>query len=355
MRLNKSYLTIAILVLSAVTIGYCSQFHGKPKPAVAPLPSAQPKPQAQKLPAKKIKKSVKNTTKYTVAIVSASYNYKDFISGFKDGLKKAGYKEGENLNYLYDGPTPPNQIEKKLRDLRKKKIDLLYTTTTPVTKTAQKIFADSDTPIVFAPVFAPIEAGIIDAKTRCGRNITGVMVRGSTAKSLGYLMECLPSLHTIFVPFHNTDLPAKLTLADLKKEADKYGIIVISTDISNQTELYNALENTPSASDAIWMTHSSLIVANAPSIIEAATKLNLPVVSPAAQYRNGALLSYAPSPKDMGQQASKIADKILRGMPASNIPVEPPEYFLGFNLKTANILGIEVRDDILQEADFIIR
>ena len=290
-----------------------------------------------------------------VGIVNADSNFAPFIVGFKNGMASAGYIEGENVTYLYDGPTPKDQIVNRLNLLKKQDIDLLYTTTTPVTQKAYKIFADSKTPVIFAPVFSPIEAGLVDAKTRCGKNITGVKVRGSTAKALGYLMECLPSLKTIFVPFHHHELPAQLTFKDLKKEADKFGITLLTADIDNKDDLTKALQNIPKETDAVWMTHSRLIVANAHAIIQAATKQNLPVVSPASQYRNGALLSYAPNPQSMGQQAGRLAVKVLGGIDVSKIPVEPAEYLLGINLVMAKKLGIEIRNDILREADFIKR
>ena len=291
----------------------------------------------------------------TVAIVSAGNNFNQFIEGFKEGLAKAGYREGKNITYLYDGPTPAKEIGKRLTALKQQEIDLLYTTTTPVTLKAKKIFAGSKIPILFAPVFSPVDAGLVDAKTRCGDNITGVMVRGSTEKTLGYLLECMPELKTIFVPYHQHELPARLNLKDLQKEADRFGITILTANIKNKNDINNVLQNIPKETDCLWVTHSSLIVNNADAIINAAAKRNLPVASPTAQAQKGALLSYAPTAKSMGKQASKIAAKILRGADASLIPAETAEYFLGINLKTANALGIDIRDDLLRQADFIER
>ena len=291
----------------------------------------------------------------TVAIICAGSNFHPIVKGFKEGMTAAGYLEGKNITYLYDGPTPKEQIPRRLTFLRQQGADLLYTMTTPITKQARKIFTGSKTPILFAPVFSPMDAGLVDAASRRGNNITGVMVRGSTAKTLAYLLECVPTLKTLFVPFNDNDLPARLNLQDLRQEADKHGIAIITADVDNRADIDNALQNIPKGTDAVWMTHSRLIIGNAAAIIEAATKQKLPVVSPAPQYKTGALLSYAPNAKYMGRQASRLADKILRGADASHIPVETAEYFFGINLKTANTLGIEIRNDILREADFIER
>ena len=291
----------------------------------------------------------------TIGIINASDNYTPFIIGFKEEMAAAGYQEGKNVTYLYEGPTAKDEISDRLVYLKKQKIDLLYSTTTPLTQQAHKIFADSTTPIIFAPVFSPADAGLVNPETRCGNNITGVMVRGSTAKSLGYLIECVPTLKTLYVPYHHSDLAAQLTLKDLKKEADKYGITILTADINNKDDLTKALQNIPQNTDAVWMTHSRLIVTNATTFIKEALHRKLPVISPASQYRNGALLSYGANPKSMGQQAGRIALKVLSGINASKIPVEPAEYFLGINLATAHKLGIEIRGDILREADYIER
>ena len=292
---------------------------------------------------------------FTVAIVSAGDNFNPIVEGFKEGMAAAGYREGKNIAYLYDGPTPREQVSTRLAFLKRQGIDLLYTTTTPITKTAHAIFAGSGPPIVFAPVFSPVEAGFIDAKTRYGNNITGVMVRGSTPKTLGYLLECAPTIKTIFVPFHQQDLPARLSLQDLRQEAGKRGIAIITADVANRADLARVMQNIPPAADCIWLTNSHLIVDNAAAIIDAATKRKLPTASPTAQHKNGTLVSYAPDAREMGRQASQLADKILRGAPASHMPAETAEFFLGINLAKAEELGIAIRNDILRQADFIER
>lgn len=74
----------------------------------------------------------------TVAIVSAGANFTPFVNGFMEGMQSAGYEEGKNLTYLYDGPTPKEEVDKRLAFLKKQKIDLLYTMTTPITLKAKR-------------------------------------------------------------------------------------------------------------------------------------------------------------------------------------------------------------------------
>jgi ABC-type uncharacterized transport system substrate-binding protein len=55
-------------------------------------------------------------------------------------------------------------------------------------------------------------------------------------------------------------------------------------------------------------------------------------------------------------QAARLANSILHnGILPADLPVETPDLFLGINLKTAQSMGLIILDDILQQADFIIR
>jgi putative ABC transport system substrate-binding protein len=72
-------------------------------------------------------------------------------------------------------------------------------------------------------------------------------------------------------------------------------------------------------------------------------------------FDGGLLLSCGPLNDRTGHQAARLADQILRGVRAADIPVETSDFYLGINLKTARSIGLEIPDDILQQADFIIR
>jgi putative ABC transport system substrate-binding protein len=57
----------------------------------------------------------------------------------------------------------------------------------------------------------------------------------------------------------------------------------------------------------------------------------------------------------MGKQAAGLADQILKGTKPGDLPVETAEYFLIINLQTAQAIGLDVSDEILRQADTVIR
>ena len=69
----------------------------------------------------------------------------------------------------------------------------------------------------------------------------------------------------------------------------------------------------------------------------------------------GALMSYGSDFEATGRQAARLAQQIIQGTAPADLPVESPEFFLTINLQTANRIGLEVPDEVLRQADSIIR
>jgi putative ABC transport system substrate-binding protein len=57
----------------------------------------------------------------------------------------------------------------------------------------------------------------------------------------------------------------------------------------------------------------------------------------------------------LGRQAAGLADQILSGIKPANLPVESAELFLSVNLNTANTIGLDIPDEILDAADIVAR
>lgn len=293
---------------------------------------------------------------HRIGIINPSAALEKTVKGFKQGMKEFGYKEGENTTYIYDGPLSGiNQVDAIAKDMVAKNVDLIFSLTTPGTKRVKSVVAGTNIPVVFAPVYSPETSGIVESLAAPGGNITGVKVRGSTAKALGLLHETIPGMRRIFVPFHMTDDAACMTVADLKEAAAKLNVEVVTDDLTTSDELKAVLAAIPEDVDALFLTCSHLLYSHVDIIVSAAMARKLPVASTTYLYHSGVLLSYGADYSRMGEQTSRLADKILHGLLPADLPVETADYFLGINLRTANALGIHVPDDILIQADFIER
>jgi putative ABC transport system substrate-binding protein len=70
---------------------------------------------------------------------------------------------------------------------------------------------------------------------------------------------------------------------------------------------------------------------------------------------HGGLAAYAAADEQLGRQAARLVDKILRGAKPADLPVEQPTKFeLAINMKTARTLGLTIPPSVLLRADRVI-
>jgi putative ABC transport system substrate-binding protein len=70
---------------------------------------------------------------------------------------------------------------------------------------------------------------------------------------------------------------------------------------------------------------------------------------------SGGLLAYGPNLDVVYRRAADYVDKLVKGEPASSLPVEQPVNFhLIINLKTAKALGVTIPQSVLIRADELI-
>jgi len=91
-------------------------------------------------------------------------------------------------------------------------------------------------------------------------------------------------------------------------------------------------------------------------ITSLAVRYGLPAICPFRFYaERGCLLSYGNEQIDNFRRAAQYADRILKGVKPSELPVQAPvKFVLTINLKTAKALGLELPVQLQQRADAVI-
>ena len=87
-----------------------------------------------------------------------------------------------------------------------------------------------------------------------------------------------------------------------------------------------------------------------------ATEYHLPAMYESPEFvQDGGLISYGPNLAKMTRRSATFADKILKGVKPTDLPIEQPTNFeLVINLKTAKALGLTVSPSLLARADEVI-
>lgn len=290
--------------------------------------------------------------KYVVGVVNPNAGSRQITLGFLAGLAELGFEEGRNLTVLRW--EKKQGMERAVRDMIAAKADLLFTVTTPATRMAKELTRENGIPVIFA-MHSPVESGIIGSLSHPGGNLTGVQISGSVPKSLEWFLKIFPGTQHIFVPIKFDTQAARLSLKQLREAARTMGVKINAREVDTEKELNDVLGSLPGDVDALFLLNSIFISSQAEKIIETARKRKLPVGASIGKGPKGAVVSYSPQFLSMGKQASRLASQVFAGERPADLPAEIAFFFLTINLEAADQLGLDIPNDILVQADSIIR
>jgi putative tryptophan/tyrosine transport system substrate-binding protein len=266
-----------------------------------------------------------------------------FLDGFREGLRKRGYVEGDNLALeLYYAQGNPLALRRLIPELRRGNIDLVVSSG-PATRAIKDV---TDVPVLFALSGDPIELGLVNSLARPGGNFTGstFLSLDLAGKRVELLKEIFPALRTLAV-LSNTDHPGEQSeWRTTRHVAQALGIDPLYVPFHGASELDNGLRAASEArADALLVFPDVLTMVHRDRIAELAARRKIPSMFGWSEYcEAGGLLSYGANQRTTYFELATYADWILRGEKPANLPVQQPTAFdLTVNLKTAKALGLE--------------
>ncbi len=294
---------------------------------------------------------------YTIGIANLAVAFDPILDGFKAGMEAEGFIEGKNVTYLYDGPASnPDALDAVLENLKSKNVDLVLTFGTTATLKAKKILEGTDIPVIFGPVTDPVASGIVASLLKPGGNITGIRTGNPTPKRLEWLMTIAPDIQRIYVFNNPKDNSSVQALTALTEAAPQFNVELVVRDASTAEEIEAGLGAIPEDVDAIFIPASAFFESQMDKFVAAANERKLALAAPAtANVWTGALTSFGHDNVPLGKQASLLAAQILRGVKPADLPIESAQLFMSINLKTADIININIPDDVIRRADIVVR
>jgi putative ABC transport system substrate-binding protein len=235
---------------------------------------------------------------YTIGLLNNSQGQAPYIEGFKAGMTELGYIEGQNVVYLYNGPTGTlDAVKPEAEKLKAQNLDLLLAVGTATTQVAKGVFSDTAVPIVFVPAFYPDKEGLVDSFARPGGNLTGVNNTDTLGKALEWLLKVAPDVKRVYVPHNPNDQSAIMSLQSLSEAAKILNLELVVANGTIAEELGPITKNIPDNVDAVFVERSGSVTGLLKNIVEAATARGIPVVTSnvGAHIDMGVLLAYGPS------------------------------------------------------------
>ena len=281
------------------------------------------------------------------------------VKGLREGLKELGYQGGKNLQIeIRDAKGDRGALKREAGELVRQKVLLIFTTGTRATQTAKS--ATSEIPIVFNHPADPVALGLVKSMARPGANVTGVAALSSqmTDRRLEILKEIAPSVRRVMIYYDSNNPYSRENFLSAKKAAGKLKLDVEEHAIKSSDEMKKSISSLQQRDgDAFFHVPDDLIESQVDFIIEAAREKGWPsMFSEESWVTKGGLAGYSPNYYQMGRQAARLADKILKGAKPKDLPIERAGKFdLVLNLRTANAVGISIPSELLKKADRVIR
>ena len=280
-----------------------------------------------------------------------------FLNAFRDGLADFGYSEHGNLEIEYRfGDDDLLRVAPLATELTRKPVNLLV-----VQGAAVPLVYELKLPIPSVYVFSgdPVVAGFAESLARPRGNMTGLtfMAAELNAKRLDMLRDIIPDLRRVAI-IANTEHPgsqiertySEETARKLGLETEFFG----TTSEEQLTAAFAALDRRPP--QAISLFADGFAIQYRQRIVDYGMKHRAPVISGWPVFaRSGAICSYGPKLSVSYRRLAYYVDRVLKGTPPSDLPIErPTEFETVINMKTAKTLGLTVPNSIIVSADELI-
>ena len=279
-------------------------------------------------------------------IVSAPVDaYQEALRGFKKSLRHRIAAEYNMEGNLDRGREILSEIQFKVKP------DLIFA----VGIWALQVVINQTTnlPVVYAMVLNP--PSIIGDGAR---NVTGASMNVPVEQTIRLFKQLGPQIRRVGVVFNRAKTGYLVRLADAV--AQEEGLQLIANEIRSPREAIPALDSLQGRIDALWILPDETILAQevVQYMLLFSYRDKVPLLGLSErQAEMGALLSLSfGSSEDIGRQAGELANSILGGKAAAEIPYTTARQVkLTVNLKAAQKLGMEIPKSILAMADTLIK
>jgi putative tryptophan/tyrosine transport system substrate-binding protein len=281
------------------------------------------------------------------------------VEALERGFRELGWVKDRNLQLDYRWTAGDlDRARLFAKEIVELKPDLVVVHSTPAVRALRQL--TTTIPMVFVLVADPIGSGFVQNLSHPGGNITGFMNVDSpmTSKWLELIVEIAPKTRQVALIYNpNTASFYQDFLRTFDTAAPKFNVHGIATPVTDAAGIERAMKELGQLPDiALFVLPDVFVQVHRALIIKLAEQYRVPAIYP---YRffptSGGLLSYGIDTVIVFRQAAGYADKILKGVPPNDLPVQAPLTFkLTVNLRAAHAIGLSIPESFLLRADEVI-
>ena len=285
--------------------------------------------------------------------------YAPYAAAFRQGLKEAGYIEGQNVAVEYRWAEGQNdRLPALAGDLVGRPAAVIAAGGVQAALAAKA--ATTTIPIVFEGGADPVELGLVTSLNGPGGNITGVSNFSTVlvAKQIELLHETVPNSAVISVLVNPTSPNlTQFTARDAQAAGRSLGMQINILNASTKDQIDTAFASfAREQPDALLIGSDSFFFSRRVQLATLAARHGLPTIFNAREYpAAGGLMSYGADLVEAYRLTGVYAGKILKGAKPAELPVvQPAKFELVINLTTAKALGLTIPPTLLARATEVI-
>jgi putative ABC transport system substrate-binding protein len=280
------------------------------------------------------------------------------LGGFRQGLRQAGYVEGQNLHIAFrwaEGRL--ERFPELATELTSLSPAVIVAFGAPAAMAA--ISVTKTIPVVFTSSSDPVNLGLVASLNRPGGNVTGITIFGTAAvtKRVQLMHELMPKAATI-VYLMNPDNPnAETEMRAAQTAAHSLGEQMPVLSANNERELGTAFAMMEQQrANALVVASDTFFAWRREQIVSLAARHQISAIYQIREFAQaGGLMTYGNNLTDAYRQVGIYVGRILKGEKPGDLPVQQATKFeLVINLQTAKTLGLTIPPGVLAVADGVI-
>jgi len=282
--------------------------------------------------------------------------------GTMDVLAAHGYVDGENIHIiLSDAGMSVPDANLLIKDALDKGVDYMITITTPVTIAAVNSTLDMEKPpvVLFNTVTDPYSAKIAQAPCIKPDYVWGSQALPDYANIMPMMWEVNPDIKRVGWIYSTSEPNAVASTAIAEPLAEELGLTLVIKSVTESSEVATAAEAIANEGvDAFFIpTDSTVGAANAATLAVAESEGIPAFMADSLQVFTGMTVGAGVSYYQEGVDTGRVLIGLLNGeLDITTLGISKQSgTLIGVNLDSAAAEGVEIPQEFLDKADFIIK
>lgn len=215
----------------------------------------------------------------------------------------------------------------------------------------------TETPVVFSAVTDPVDAGLVPDWETPGENITGVSDMNPVDEQLQLILDVVDDVEVIGIPYSSAESNSVVQVEAANNAADALAFEIQEVAVTNTSEVAQGVESF-SGVDAIYVPTDNTVVSGLETVISYGIDNQIPVFAAESDsVERGTAGTYGLNYYEHGRQAGEMALSIISDetevadTPTALADEAAMEYT--FNLDAAEQMGIEIPEDLVDQANIV--